>query len=212
MGGGLPERGMPRKVREEVAGGVFHVYARGNGKADIYVDDGDRQAYLQLLAAVVARFRWSCLAYCLMPNHVHLLVRTAEPNLGRGMQQLHGRYAQGFNRRHDRVGHVFQGRYGARTVASDEHLATAVAYVATNPVAAGLVDEPDAWPWGSHRAIARGSVPAWLAADELFALLRGAYGGDGRRRYEDLVAVRATGRTVIASDVVAGAGDGSVVR
>src|SRR3954454_20748947 len=101
---------MPRKPRVELAGGVHHVYARGNAREDIYRDDVDRRMYLHTLGREVARWKWRCLAYCLMSNHVHLLLETPEPNLGRGMQRAHGTYARLFNRRHARVGHVFQGR------------------------------------------------------------------------------------------------------
>jgi REP-associated tyrosine transposase len=179
---------MARKPREEVTDGVFHVYARGNNKADIYLDDGDREAYVALLASVVGRCGWLCLAYCLMPNHLHLLIQTPRPNLGRGMQRLHGDYAQTFNVRHDRVGHLFQGRYGAVRVTDDEQLATTVGYIATNPVRAGLVKRPGAWPWGSHRAlVGDDAAPAWLAADRLSELFVGAFGA---MTYAKLVADR----------------------
>ena len=101
--------GMPRKPREEVVDGIFHVYARGNDKRLIYWDEVDRQIYLQALGAVVERCRWRLLAFCLMDNHVHLLVETPDANLGTGMQRLHSDYAQQFNQRHGRSGHVFRG-------------------------------------------------------------------------------------------------------
>jgi putative transposase len=196
---------MPRKLRQEVAGGVFHVYARGNNKADIYVDDEDRWLYLALLGRVVARQRWSCLAYCLMPNHVHLLLETADPNLAEGMQFLHGRFAQGFNMRHGRVGHLFQGRYGAVPVTDDAQLWTTVGYVATNPVTAGLVEVPEAWMWSSHRATVGQERPAWLATGRLLQLLSG-HGGDPLERYREVVADRlARGVTVSTSLVSVGA-------
>src|SRR5439155_27203426 len=102
---------MPRKPRREEAGAVHHVYARGVNRRVIFVDDSDRERYLELLGYVVGEWRWECFAYCLMPNHVHLLVRTLEPNLGLGMQRIHSLYAQGFNERHGRIGHLFQDRY-----------------------------------------------------------------------------------------------------
>jgi putative transposase len=104
---------MARKPREETEGGIFHVFARGNRRQRIYLDDVDRRRYLRLLQTVVAEQRWRCLAYCLMENHVHLLVETPAANLAGGMQRLHGWYAESFNARHRHVGHLFQGRYGA---------------------------------------------------------------------------------------------------
>jgi REP element-mobilizing transposase RayT len=92
-----------------VAGGVAHVFARGNRQQLIFLDATDRRRYLDLLGRVARRLRWRCLAYCLMDNHVHLLIETRLPNLGRGMRELHGDYAQLFNKRHDRSGHLFQG-------------------------------------------------------------------------------------------------------
>jgi REP-associated tyrosine transposase len=210
--GGWPRRGMARKPRQETAGGVFHIYARGNRKAKIFDAQEDWEKYMEMLGAVVVRHGWRCYAFCLMPNHVHLLVKTPSPNLGEGMRRLHGRYAHWFNERHGLSGHVFQGRFGAVSVTGDEQLATTVGYLATNPVKAGLVPTPGDWRWGSHQAIERDVVPGWLSVRELFELLAGAHGGDGRRRYDDLVAER--GVTVSVSEVTAGAKGvgGSVVR
>lgn len=134
---------MPRKPREEVADGIFHVYARGNDKRLIYRDDSDRQTYLQVLAATVGRCRWHLLAFCLMDNHVHLMVETPNANLGIGMQRLHSDYAQQFNQRHGRSGHVFQGRYGSVRLESDERLWGVAAFIGMNPVEAGLCDAPE---------------------------------------------------------------------
>jgi len=104
---------MARPLRLEFPGGIYHVTARGNERRWIFRDDADRLAFLDVLARVLDRFGWLCLAYCLMGNHYHLLVETPRPNLARGMRQLNGVYAQRFNRRHNRVGHLTQGRYGA---------------------------------------------------------------------------------------------------
>ena len=101
---------MARPPRIEHAGGVFHLVARGNERALVFRDDRDRERFLEILEAVADRYRWRVLAYCLMGNHFHLLVMTLEPTLARGMRQLNGVYAQWFNRRQLRVGHLFQGR------------------------------------------------------------------------------------------------------
>ena len=181
--------GVPRKPREELAGAIHHVYARGNAKQLIYRDDTDRTRYLLLLGHVVLRQRWRCLAYCLMDNHVHLLIETPEPNLGRGMQRLHGLYAQAFNRRYSRTGHVFQGRFGAVRIRSDAQLLVAARYIARNPVDGGLCVEPADWPWGSHAAAATQHGPAWLDTPRLLDFF-GQAGGEARRRYADFVALR----------------------
>jgi putative transposase len=173
---------MPRKPRHEVAGGVHHVFARGNGRRPIFLDDADHRLYLAMLGRVVARSQWRCLAFCLMENHIHLLVETPKPNLGAGMQQLHGRFAQRFNQRHTRSGHVFQGRYGSVPVRTDEHLWTTVAYIVANPVAAGLCRAPDDWPWSSHRAVLGDEVVPWLDVARLLSFYT-SLGGEPVCRY-----------------------------
>lgn len=161
---------MPRRPREEAEGAIHHVYARGNRSAAIFVDDRDRRRYLRLLARAVLKQRWRCLAYCLMTNHVHLLIETPLPNLGAGMQRFHGDYALTFNRRHGLAGHVFQGRYGAVRVTSDEQLVTVARYLAANPVKAGLCLREEDWEWSSTAALRRGPAPDWLATGRLLEL------------------------------------------
>jgi REP-associated tyrosine transposase len=178
---------MPRKPREDIAGAVQHVYARGNGQRRIFLDDLDRRRYLTLLAHVVRAKRWLCLAYCLMNNHVHLLIETPVANLGAGMQLLHGLYGQTHHRRHGTTGHVFQGRFGARRVSSDEQLLMTVRYIARNPVEAGLCATGAPWPWSSHAAIVTGAPPGWLAIDRLMFYLA-AFGPDPGCVYEDAIA------------------------
>jgi putative transposase len=174
---------MPRRPREEDAGAIWHVFARGNGQQDIFIDDDDRRLYLRLLAKAVAKQRWVCLAYCLMSNHVHLLLETPEPNLGVGMQRLQSFYAQTLNERHGWSGHVFQGRYGAERVKTDEQLWVTARYIAMNPVAAGLCTTPAAWKWSSHAAtVGACAAPRWLDVERL----RGYFGTWGGR-YEEIV-------------------------
>jgi putative transposase len=183
--------GMPRKPREELAGAIHHVFARGNAQQAIYRDDADRERYLVILGKTVARQRWRCLSYCLMDNHVHLLVETPLPNLGNGVQWLHGLYAQAFNQRYRRSGHVFQGRFGAVRVKSDAQLLMLARYIARNPVEGGLCGEPEEWPWSSHATVTRDtySSPPWLDTHRLLDYF-GASGGESRRRYAHLVALR----------------------
>jgi len=165
---------MARKLRQEVTDGVFHVYARGNNRDVLFLDSTDRRKYLSLLGRAVRCQGWELLGYCLMPNHVHLLVETPQPNLAAGIQRVHSPYAQIFNRRHGRVGHVFQGRYGAVRVDTNAYFATVARYVAMNPVTAGLVHLPCDWPWSSHRAAAgQEDAPPWLAVGRLHELLDG---------------------------------------
>jgi putative transposase len=174
-----------RKPRSELEVGPFHVFARGNDKRVIYRDDGDRRMYLRILRSTVGHCRWRLLAYCLMNNHVHLLLETREPNLGAGMGRLHGSYAQRFNLRHGSSGHVFQGRFGAERINTDEQLWTAAVYIAMNPVEAGLCRRPDDWPWSSHSMTLSGTAPDWIDTTHLLKYFAAA-GGDGRRRYAEM--------------------------
>ena len=145
---------MARPLRIEFAGALYHVTARGNAQEDIYRDDADRQQFLMLLQNTVNRYDWYCHAYCLMGNHYHLLIETGTPTLSKGMKLLNGTYTQYFNRRHQRVGHVFQGRFKAILVQKDSYLLELARYIALNPVRAQMVRSAKDWRWSSYRATA----------------------------------------------------------
>ena len=145
---------MARPLRVEYEGAVYHVTSRGNARADIFIDDDDRQKILSVLAGVVDRYEFVIHSYCLMSNHYHLLVETPRGNLSTGMRQLNGVYTQAFDRRHGRVGHIFQGRFKGILVDKEEYLLELSRYVVLNPVRAGMVEEPEDWRWSSYRAMA----------------------------------------------------------
>lgn len=169
---------MARPLRLEFAHALYHVTSRGNARQRIVRDDADRQAWVPVLGHVVRRFGWRCHAYCLMNNHYHLLLETPQPNLSRGMRQLNGVYTQAFNRRHRRVGHLFQGRFKAILVEKDAHLLELCRYVVLNPVRAKAVAHPNQWAWSSYRAtVGDVPAPAWLTTTwvlEQFGQRRGA--------------------------------------
>jgi putative transposase len=175
---------MSRPLRLDHAGAIWHVMARGNEQKDIYRDDADRERWLELLGRTASTCNWRVYAYAQMGNHFHLVIETAEATLSRGMQKLNGLYAQGFNRKHRRVGHLFQGRFYAKLVEEERYLLQLVRYVARNPVEAGLVRSAGDWAWSSHRATAgQAEAPPWL--DVAWTL--GHFGGLSRR-YDDFVA------------------------
>jgi putative transposase len=142
---------MPRQPRNLLGDGIFHVTARGVARMVVYRDLDDFGRFVRLLAAVVPRFRWRRHAYCLMPNHYHLVVESTRPDLSDGMHRLNGLYAQGFNDRYERSGHVFQNRFGARLIEDERRLGNVCAYVLDNPVRAGLAATAEVWPWSSAR-------------------------------------------------------------
>ncbi|RLA53338.1 MAG: addiction module toxin RelE, partial [Gammaproteobacteria bacterium] len=112
---------MTRPLRIEFDGALYHVTSRGDRKEAIYDDTRDREQFLQILGDVIDNYNWICPAYCLMGNHYHLLIETPDANLSKGMRQLNGVYTQASNRRHGRVGHLFQGRYKAILVDRDAY-------------------------------------------------------------------------------------------
>ncbi|MGA9762607.1 MAG: transposase [Gaiellaceae bacterium] len=162
---------MPRRPREERSGGFFHVTSRGTERRLIFIDGIDRRSFLDLLEIACMRCNWRCLAWCLMENHYHLIVQTLEPTLSDGMRRLNGHYGQRFNRRHDRSGHLFQGRFYASAIELDSYLREAIRYTLLNPVRAGLVGSPSAWPWSSYRAtVERTRVGGFFARELLLEL------------------------------------------
>jgi REP element-mobilizing transposase RayT len=161
---------MARPLRIEFPGALYHITSRGDRQEAIFEDDEDRQAFLCVLAEVVERYHWICHAYCLMLNHYHLVIETTEGNLSRGMRQLNGVYTQASNRRHGRVGHLFQGRFKGILVDKDVYLLELGRYVVLNPVRAGLVNTPLQWRWSSYRAMmGKVATPKWLAVDSLMS-------------------------------------------
>ncbi len=163
----MPYRsGMARPLRIELAGGLYHVTSRGDGHEAIFLEDADRQAWLDLLGQVCKRFNWVCHAWCQMTNHYHIIIETVEGNLSRGMRQLNGVYTQHVNRAHHRIGHVYQGRYKAILVEKDAYLLELARYVILNPVRASLVEVPEQWHWSSYHAMTGTTkAPAWLDTD-----------------------------------------------
>ena len=179
---------MSRQLRIEFQGAVYHITSRGNARQRIYRDDPDRELFLSTLAHVVDRFAWRCHAYCLMDNHYHLLIETQNPNLSLGMRQLNGVYTQSYNRRHRRVGHLFQGRFKSILVEKESHLLELCRYVILNPVRAKRVKEYGEWKWSSYRATAgKVTVPDYLTVDWLLRQF-GSRLHDAQKRYRAFIA------------------------
>ncbi|MFA0349708.1 transposase, partial [Vibrio sp. 10N.222.55.C6] len=113
---------MSRPLRIEYAGALYHVTSRGNARQPIYLEEQDFELFIEVLSGTSERFNWVVHSYCLMTNHYHLLVETPDGNLSKGMRQLNGVYTQKFNRKHNRVGHLYQGRFKAILVDKDAYL------------------------------------------------------------------------------------------
>ena len=181
---------MPRTARSSGESRIYHVGTRGNNRSDIYIDEGDRLAFELLLAKVVREHKWTLQAYCLMGHHYHLLVHADLDDLSMGMHLLNGAYAKAFNKRHGRVGHLFSERFWSDTIDREEHLLECTRYIANNPVRSGFCPRPEAWRWGSYRAIAGFEpAPSHLAVNATL-LLFGSESGRAAQRFRSFVADR----------------------
>jgi REP-associated tyrosine transposase len=142
---------VPRPLRSDLPDGIYHVTTHGVDGTAIVLDDDDRRIFFVRLADIVRRFDWCCHALCLMDTHYHLVVETTRVSLSSGIKRLNGLYAQGFNERHARSGHLFGDRFWASPLKSEQHFRAACWYVVCNPVRAGLCAEPADWPWSRSR-------------------------------------------------------------
>jgi REP element-mobilizing transposase RayT len=153
---------MPRPLRVHVPNGIWHVTQRATDAEVLFRVPGDYHAFLQLFRVAASWARWIVHDYCLMTNHVHLLIQTPFPTLPAGMQRLLGPYVEEFNERHGRKGALVQGRYKALLVETEEHYLECLRYLAHNPVAAGLCDAPEEWPWsGYSRRLDMAGADVW---------------------------------------------------
>ena len=141
---------MPRRPRDTSAG-IFHVYTHCVWAADAFFrDDFDRLTFLRELPRAIELAGWTCIAFCLMTTHYHLIIEVPEHGLQHGMHRLNFRYAMHFNRRHAMKGHVQGRRYGATRISDEDFLLDRYRYVARNADEAGLCDHPAAWIWSSY--------------------------------------------------------------
>ena len=143
---------MARPLRVDYPGAFYHVINRGNNQENIFKNKRDKEKFLEYLEKAHQRFSIIIHTYCLMSNHYHLLVQTPEPNLSVAMQWINVSYATYFNKKRDRQGHLFQGRFKAILIDADEYLTHLSRYIHLNPVRAKMVETPDEYPWSSYPA------------------------------------------------------------
>jgi REP element-mobilizing transposase RayT len=176
---------MPRLPRAFVDG-IYHLSSSGSDARDLFLGAKDRVTFLERLALVNERFNLRLVSYALLGNHYHLVLATPDARVATALQQLHCWYSRRHNRRHGRGAHLFRAHFFARELRSDEDLLVACRYVAQNPVAAGLCDDPFAWPWSSTAASAGIAEPAIpLDPGPLRAAL--GDGADWHVRYRELI-------------------------
>ncbi len=174
---------MSRPLRIEFPGAVYHVTSRGNGGCTVFSDADDGARFMELLGREAAQQRWLCHAWCLMPDHYHLIVETPEPNLGRGMARLNMSYSQWFNRRNHRPGHLFQGRYKAIVVEKGDALLALCRHVVLNPVRCKLVNHARLWRWSNYTTATDTGAADWIASGWTLDRLGGTR--EAYRRYID---------------------------
>jgi putative transposase len=186
---------MPRDRRIFETGHIYHLTPTGNDERDVFVDDADRANFLDRIATVMPRHEIEVLGYCLMRNHVHLLVVVAGPGeaLSAAMQILLGSYARWWNQHQDRSGHLFEARFCDEPVKTDRHLLAAARYIDLNPVAARLHAEPGEYEWSSYRAHIGASHPPAFLANSRFLRLVGTTPDRARSAYEAFVRDRLAG-------------------
>jgi len=175
---------MARPLRIEYAGAHYHVTSRGNERKSIFRDDEDREKFLELLDRAVEQFHLRVHCYVLMSNHYHLLVETPTGGLNRALRYLNGVYTQTFNRRHKRVGHLFQGRYKAILVDKESYLLELSRYVHLNPWRLSKSQDPLGYRWSSLGAyVGRARSPTWLTVAEVLRY----FGSKGQRGYKEFI-------------------------
>ena len=153
---------MARPIRIEYPGAFYHVISRGNERRAIFRGDNDYELFLNTLGEASDRFDVLIHAYCLMPNHLHLLIQTKDSNLSQFMKRLLGVYTIRFNRRHKRYGHLFQGRYKAYLLDQDSYFLELSRYIHLNPVKAKLSTLPEKYRWSSMQFFLRQDGPSYL--------------------------------------------------
>jgi len=171
---------MARPLRIEFPNAIYHVMARENGRQRIFHADADYQRMTDGLAKTIARTGWQVFAFVWMPNHTHLFVRTPKPNLSVGMRYLLSGYANWYAKRHQRTGHLFQGRFKAELVEDESYFWTLSRYVHLNPVRGKkrLVDHPSSWAWSSYPGYCRKSARVdWIEYESVLAAWQGEMGG-----------------------------------
>jgi len=176
---------MSRAWRIEYEGALYHLLSRGNEQRDIFEDQKDRNLFLDTICEFSERFEIHVFAYVMMDNHYHLLVRTRHANLKKAMHWFGTTYAQRFNRRHFRSGHLFQGRYKSILVQNDAYMLQLSYYIHRNPLRAGIVKRLADYRWSSYRSYAYGrKSPRWLSTDLIFSQFKSK---DRHKRYREKV-------------------------
>jgi len=169
------------------AGERYHPFSRGSNKLRIFFEPVDFETFLLQLSWIVEKYGWRLYAYCLMPNHYHLLIRVSDAGLSEGMRDLNGGFSRWTSKQYGRVGHLFQNRFGLKRIADEQAFLVAARYIVLNPGEAGLCAQVADWPWSSYRAtVGEEPAPEWLDVAGLlehFDVFAPGRPRDGYRRF-----------------------------
>jgi putative transposase len=178
---------MGRALRIIDPAAAYHVWSRGSNRERIVWDDADCVSFRRELARIASRYRWRVLAWCLMYNHYHVILRTPDGGFSSGFQQLNGNHSRRTNERHGRSDHLFRNRPKSAELSSPAYFVSAILYTFRNPVDAGASPRAEDWPYSSFRAtMGLERAPSWLAVDEVLALF-GPSPAAARQLLADLV-------------------------
>lgn len=143
---------MPRTARIFIDYACYHIITRGNQKQTIFRDNDDFQSYLRMLKKAIKKYSISLYGYCLMPNHVHLLIEPkCVTDMSKCMHWINRGYAAHFNAKHEKVGHLWQGRFKSKPITKGQYLINCANYIEGNPVRANIVQDPSIYQWSSYR-------------------------------------------------------------
>lgn len=156
---------MPRKKRVWYPGAVYHIMTRGNRRSDVFKDEEDYQTYLTILRQTMEKYTYNLYTYCLMTNHIHLQIETADTEIWKIMGYINSNYTKYFNNKYNVVGHLFQGRYRSELIESDAYNLQTSRYIHLNPVKASMVDVPLEYKWSSY-GVYMGQVKNEIVTDE----------------------------------------------
>lgn len=166
---------MPRQARAIAGSGVYHIMLRGNERKNIFQHDVDKQRFLDGIIKKQREIKFLVYAYCLMDNHIHLLIKINNDDLAPVMKGIAVRYASFYNWKYKRVGHVFQDRFKSETIEDDQYLLAAVRYIHNNPVKAGISKTPANYRWSSYSLYLRHNNPVWIETDLVLGIIGGEW-------------------------------------
>jgi putative transposase len=162
-----------RRNRVWIPGASYHIMSRGNRKFPIFYEDSDYRKYLSIFEEVREHSPFVLHSYCLMPNHIHLIMETSTVHITEIMQPIQTSYAIYFNKKYDLVGHVFQGRFKSKLIDSRDYFLTAGRYIHLNPLESNLIDDPSKYPWSSYQYYVNGNPPSFLDTSRTISLFPG---------------------------------------